>query len=365
MAETGSRRRSANRRQRAERAGVRWLSDGEDWLQERLSGYLARRGWQAAILPYTGFGSPHRLSIVGRVLMRPEVLRERTGRGRTLRTTVLRFLTAEVPCAQVEVSVGGTTCTVTADREGHIAARVGVDNLAPGWHEATYRLLDADAERTGPVLVVDPAAPLGLVSDIDDTVIETGLTRALVAMRNTFLVPLEERLTVPGMAELYAGIRSHAAAEVPVFYLSTGAWNLHGVLTRFLDLHAFPRGPLLLTDWGPTRERLFRSGRAHKKASLRGLLAEHPRTQWVLVGDTGQADPEVYLEIAREAPGRVRAVYLRRLATEWRLRPVMDELAELGVPACAFGSASEAAEHARSIGLLDDAGVEAVRGAER
>ena len=365
MPDEASRPTSPTRRQRAERTGVRWLSDSEDWLQERLSAYLGRRGWQAAVVPYTGFGSPHRLSVVARVLMRPEAIRAPSGRGSTWRTAVMRFLTAEVPLAEVEVTVGTTTHVLTTDREGHIAARVDVPGLAPGWHEITYRLAGGEVRRTGPALVVDPATPLGLVSDIDDTVIETGLTKALVAARNTFLVPLEQRRSVPGVAELYTAIRATAAAEVPVFYLSTGAWNLHGVLVRFLDLHGFPRGPLLLTDWGPTRDRVFRSGRAHKRASLRGLFAEHARTEWVLVGDTGQADPEVYLEIARELPGRVRAVYLRQLATAWRVRDVLDGLAELGVPACAFTRATEAAEHAYEIGLIDDAGLAAVRAADR
>ena len=119
---------------------------------------------------------------------------------------------------------------------------------------------------------------------------------------------------MPGMAVLMERlIRDNPG--IPVVYLSTGAWNVAPTLTRFLGRNLYPHGPLLLTDWGPTHDRWFRSGREHKRENLRRLAREFPGIRWVLIGDDGQHDEEIYGEFAREHPGSVRAVAIRELST--------------------------------------------------
>jgi phosphatidate phosphatase APP1 len=108
-------------------------------------------------------------------------------------------------------------------------------------------------------------------------------------------------------------VRAHPGA--PVIYLSTGAWNVAPTLTRFLSRNLYPAGPLLLTDWGPTHDRWFRSGREHKEHNLRRLADEFPHVRWLLVGDDGQHDEELYARFAAEHPERVAAVAIRRLST--------------------------------------------------
>ncbi len=99
----------------------------------------------------------------------------------------------------------------------------------------------------------------------------------------------------------------------PVVYLSTGAWNVAPTLTRFMRRHLFPAGSFLLTDWGPTHDRWFRSGRDHKELNLRRLAAEFPHVKWLLVGDDGQHDDAIYTGFAIEHPQNVEAVAIRRL----------------------------------------------------
>ena len=84
-------------------------------------------------------------------------------------------------------------------------------------------------------------------------------------------------------------------------------------LNRFLSRHLYPRGTFLLTDWGPTTDRWFRSGQEHKKASLARLAEEFPAVRWLLVGDDGQHDEERYREFADAHPGSVAAVAIRQL----------------------------------------------------
>jgi phosphatidate phosphatase APP1 len=153
----------------------------------------------------------------------------------------------------------------------------------------------------------------GLVSDIDDTVLETSLPRPLLAAYHTFVLPEGARRAVPGMASLYDALLA-ANPGAPTVYVSTGAWNTAPALTRFLASHAFPPGPLLLTDWGPTNTGWFRSGQEHKRGCLESLVEDLPKIRWVLVGDNGQHDPAIYAAFARAHPDRVRAIALRELS---------------------------------------------------
>jgi phosphatidate phosphatase APP1 len=166
------------------------------------------------------------------------------------------------------------------------------------------------------VRAVDPAGTRAVVSDIDDTIVVTWVPRPLLAARNTFFLRERARRAVPGMADL---LRALAGEDGFVVYLSTGAWNFAPHLERFIAENGFPPGPLLLTDWGPTERGWFRSGAAHKRDMLERLRRDHPSARWMLVGDDGQRDPEIYEQFATDHPDAVRAVAIRRLTTAQRV----------------------------------------------
>jgi phosphatidate phosphatase APP1 len=154
------------------------------------------------------------------------------------------------------------------------------------------------------------------VSDIDDTILVTWLPRPLIAAWNTFFLREHARRPVPGMSDL---LRDVAGDDGLVVYLSTGAWNFASHLERFMAEHDFPPGPLLLTDWGPTDTGWFRSGAAHKRDALERLRRDHPGTRWVLVGDDGQRDPQIYADFTGAHPEAVEAVAIRRLTPTQRV----------------------------------------------
>ncbi|MFP5335448.1 MAG: App1 family protein [Actinomycetes bacterium] len=277
-----------------------------------MEGILRRRGWVPHVLAYHGYGAPGWVRVMGRVLLsRPEARRshereDREGAVRGWRS----FTTAPVPEAVVDVTIGDRTTQVRTDRGGYVDTVVECD-LPPGRHEITMGV-EGSEPVSAPVVVVGPEQTRGLVSDIDDTVMVTSLPRPLIAAWNTFVLHEQARHVVPGMAPLYREIVVRHP-DTPVFYLSTGAFNVAPTLARFLERHGYPPGPMLLTDWGPTNTGWFRSGREHKHAALRRLARELPQVQWLLVGDDGQHDPEIYAEFAREAPDRVRGIAIRQL----------------------------------------------------
>lgn len=281
----------------------------EDSVHAVIEPQLRRRGWQTAIVPYTGYGGPGWVRVMARlVLTRLDPLRRR--RSERLRGW-RRFAALPVKNARVVIEAGGRRHEAQADRGGYVDCVVQAD-LPAGW--ATVRLSCADAEPAeARVRVVDPAARVGILSDVDDTVMVTALPRPLLAAWNTFVVDEHARSAVPGMAVLYERLAT-AYPTAPVVYVSTGAWNVAPALTRFLSRHLFPAGPLLLTDWGPTHDRWFRSGPEHKRTTLARLAGEFPDISWLLIGDDGQHDPEIYAEFAANHPDNVAAVVIRHLS---------------------------------------------------
>ncbi|WP_035773077.1 phosphatase domain-containing protein [Arthrobacter sp. Br18] len=286
-----------------------WLS-----LQTRLA---LRRGHVETVIPYTGYGTTSWLRVLARVVLadpRDSEPVPAAGPLKPLKEGMRgwrNFTSASVGGAVVQVEVNGTTHEVTTDRGGVVDARIEV-NLEPGWH--TVRLHSGGSQvADAPMRVVDAHAPFGVVSDIDDTVMVTALPRPFLAAWNSFVLDEHARTPTPGMAVLYERI-TRTAPSAPVLYLSTGAWNVAPTLTRFLSRNLYPAGPKLLTDWGPTRDRWFRSGQDHKRTSLERLAGEFPETKWLLVGDDGQHDEAIYAEFAQRHPANVRAIAIRQLS---------------------------------------------------
>lgn len=280
----------------------------EDAMHGLVERRLRQRGWQPVITAYTGYGSCGWARVMARVVLtRATTAKKRLEKVRGWRS----FTSSPVNNALVTIQIGDRVHETRSDRSGYIDTRVTGD-LQPGW--ATVRLSTEGAEPVeAPVRVVDPAVRFGVVSDIDDTVMVTALPRPLLAAWNTFVLDEHARTAVPGMAVLYERLVT-ANPGMPVFYLSTGAWNVAPTLTRFLSRHLYPAGPLLLTDWGPTPDRWFRSGQEHKRNTLRRLAAEFPDIRWLLIGDDGQHDQEIYSDFATAYPQNVAAVAIRRLS---------------------------------------------------
>ncbi|MBL7254364.1 App1 family protein [Paractinoplanes lichenicola] len=279
----------------------------EDALHEIVERRLRNRGWRPVITAYTGYGAPGWARVMARVVL------TRGTQSRTLEKVRgwRSFTSSPVNNAVVKIQIGDSITETRTDRSGYVDTRVKGD-LEPGW--GSVRLFTEGAAAVeAPIRVLDPETRFGLISDIDDTVMVTALPRPLLAAWNTFVLDEHARMAVPGMAVLYERLIT-ANAGAPVFYLSTGAWNVAPTLTRFLSRHLYPAGPLLLTDWGPTPDRWFRSGQEHKRTTLQRLSREFPNIRWLLIGDDGQHDQEIYSEFAHAHPENVAAVAIRRLS---------------------------------------------------
>jgi phosphatidate phosphatase APP1 len=341
---------SANRTARAK---VLWLARLEyrfhSWRERRARA----RGQKPTVTPFPGYGGEDWVRVVGRVLIVPPVKPVGTGEYASVRGW-RSFVSVPVGYAQVSITVAGVRHEVVADRGG-VVDKVLPAKLDPGWHT-----LEMSVEGGAPietrVFIVGSDVRFGVVSDVDDTVMVTALPRPLLAAWNSFVVDEHARQPVPGMAVLLERIaRDNPGA--PVIYLSTGAWNIAPTLIRFLQRHLFPPGSILLTDWGPTHDRWFRSGKEHKLSNLRRLAAEFPQVRWLLVGDDGQHDDAIYTTFASEHPDSVVGVAIRRLSPAEAVlaggRTVVDDHSAATVPWVTESDGAGLLERLEGVGVLE------------
>jgi phosphatidate phosphatase APP1 len=277
----------------------------ETGLRDVLALWARRRGWTTAALTYPGYGGQGGARVLGRLLLAPP------GTDPQSRKDVpgwRRLLTLEEPAGVIEMTLGSVRRQVRADASGFIDTTVRAD-LSPGRAEALFHV-EGRPPVPATVHVAAPSAARGVVCDIDDTVWITGLRHPLRAAWRTFARTVAQRRPVEGMADLLSRLVADEPGA-PVVYLSNGPWNLAGPIARFLDGHGFPAGALLMTDWGITPRAWFRDGRAHKATSLERLAEDLPGVRWVLVGDDGEHDPEIYSAFARSHPSRIAGIALR------------------------------------------------------
>jgi phosphatidate phosphatase APP1 len=283
------------------------------WREKRAR----KRGYAVTVIPYPGYGSTTWVRVLCRVLLtknpRPGSRAERKMKKRSESVRGWRSFTS-VPVNQVKVTIkiNGFETQVEADRGGVVDIQIPV-KLSAGEH-TVFLQADGSELAHATINVIAPSVKIGLVSDVDDTVMVTALPRPFLAAWNSFVLDEHARVPTPGMAVFLSRVAGMTPG-MPVVYLSTGAWNVAPTLTRFLSRNLYPAGTLLLTDWGPTHDRMFRSGRAHKQTQLNRLAAEFPKIKWILVGDDGQHDESIYAEFCREHPKNVAAIAIRQLST--------------------------------------------------
>jgi phosphatidate phosphatase APP1 len=353
-------------------------------LEGRLDAAMARRADRVGrrdplvIHAYRGYGTNERIRLRGRVVEDEGILAagERDSAWRNVLNTLRRFESDEVPGARVRVQIAGATEELVTDAEGYfdtwIAPRKALhaDQL---WHEASFELLAPRHEglssptAIGRALVPPATAKLGIISDLDDTVVQTGATDPRALLRSVFLANARTRLPFPGVAELYRALQSGAAGgeNNPLFYVSSSPWNLYDVLSEFLALREIPEGPIMLRDWGLSeRELLPTSHGSHKLQAIRGIMDLYPTLPFLLIGDSGQEDPEIYREIVAHYPSRVVAIYIRNVTPgperAARIGALAREVSEARSELLLAADSIEVAAHALDRGWIDSAALERV-----
>jgi phosphatidate phosphatase APP1 len=356
---------------------IQKVAAAEDWLTEqRMSRKLGKETFRGTKLTvHRGYAYGDVVKFVVRTAESARILEESSSMpyADVAKANVRRHWSLALAGVVVRAELQGLTVEGVTDRHGFAALTMKVPDLAPGWHEVTVTTVPQrddiieEVTSTGRVFKPHPKAAFAVISDLDDTVIRSGLTEGLAAMRRTLLGDQHTRQAIPGVSSWYRGMARQGSVdgvEPGFFYVSTGSWSFYEMLVQFLQLRGFPRGPLFLTDWGPTNRYLLRSGALHKKHTIGRLMQAYPTTDFVMVGDTGQGDFDAYTDAARHFPDRVKLIVLLPVGDPERDAEVK-ELAIAargeGVPVHVVDSVAEAATIALELGLCDSMTLEEVR----
>ena len=318
------------------------------------------------IQSYLSYGVPGRVFVMGRVLEDRGVAaaEEDDSLWENFKGAWKRFRSGEVAHAELKLTLAGSPgfgAQIRADDEGHVSQWLDVPDVSPGDDQLlTFDLELTHPERTPPVrgetsvLIPPENARFGVISDIDDTVLQTGATNIRSLARQVLFGNAYTRLPFEGVAAFYEALRTGGN---PLFYVSSSPWNLYDVLVEFMELNDIPLGPVMLRDWGlSATELLPTSHGTHKKEAIRQILETYPQLPFILIGDSGQEDPEIYSEIVHAFPGRILGIYIRDVnddaARRESVQKLAHELQEDGSTLLLTADTGAAAAHAAAQGWI-------------
>ncbi len=306
-----------------------------DTLTDNLSNRLMADG-KVHIHPYNGMGNQERLFLRGRVLLDKEIPKseDQDSYLKNLLNTWQHITSIEIDNTRVGAKIGGLTHVVKTDSEGFF--EIEMDN--PGlpedvlWHDIELELLDRPDDRpetaTGQIMIPPANAEYGVISDIDDTVLQSKATNYLAAATLMFFKNAKTRLPFEGVAELYQSLQKNG--RNPICYVSSSPWNLYELLTDFFDYQDVPAGPLFLTDYGFSADQFIKPSHGdHKLEQIEHILNFYPNLQFILMGDSGQKDPEIYQKAVAHHAQQIKACVIRDVTNARRDQQVAQIAADV------------------------------------
>lgn len=320
------------------------------------------------VLAYLNYGTAQKFYLHGRVLEDKGV----TGAGEqdafwhNLKNAYRRFESDEIAGAKVRAYFRGAECEMVTNEEGFFQTWLELSEPLEDDHDY---LQEVDLELLCPkrksqeqfhfvseIIVPADNASFGIISDMDDTVLQTGAHNTLSMIKKVLFGNARTRLPFEGVAAFYEALNRD---KNPLFYVSSSPWNLYDVLIEFLELNDIPLGPLTLRDWGLTPDELLPTSHGdHKMTAIRQLLDTYPHLPFILIGDSGQEDPEIYAETVHTYPERILCVYIRdvseRAERDKKIQSLGREIEKAGSTLVLAQNTLQAAEHAAGRGWISE-----------
>jgi phosphatidate phosphatase APP1 len=318
------------------------------------------------ILNYRSYGTSDKVVVKGRVIK--EVLIQTTRedtKWKNFQNNLRRFLSTEIANAELEITINEETFAVKTDKEGYFDLSTSLKNHFPllkeDWQNVEVKLVNTPLKKvevqSQSEVLIPQKCNYGIISDIDDTILQTDVT-SLLKIRMLYLTFLKNAFNRNVFKEakaFYNALQKGANGEAknPIFYVSNGPWNLYDFLVDFLKINGLPKGPILLRDFGIPRQRVPRNYQGHKKESIKKIMNTYPDLPFVLIGDSGEKDTDVYLALAKEFPGRVKSIYIRDVESPRRAKRIAQLIKNAsGIDAYFVKDYFQAAKYASEKGYL-------------
>lgn len=229
-----------------------------------------------------------------------------------LRRSLARLKQKELKHAPVRLQLGALQVSGRSDNEGRFQLPLLTGELAPGWHAVEAVPPAAPPAR---LFVPDPANELVLLSDVDDTVLWSEVNHKQRLLQHSLMENSLQRRGFAGTAAFYHQLLQANArpATSTVIYLSASPQQLGPPIRAFLQREQFPEGLLLLKTIARRQGDPWLDQQRYKLRVLHGLLRDLAPQRFILVGDDGEHDPEIYLQLQQRFPERIAAVLIRNV----------------------------------------------------
>lgn len=277
------------------------------------------------IQPYIGYGFKNYVYCYGRVLKKRTFYTsaslsnpQQNNFFYNLINSYKRIESDEIPHCEITFTINGFSNKTITNSEGFYLINeelpFEVTNEKQSVHfsvsDSRYSSLIVSAE--GNVLFTSEKAQYAFVSDIDDTILHTNVLSFLKLKMffNSFFISATKRKIIKDTPTWYQQLHQN---KNPFFYISHSPWNLYDYLLQFLQTHQYPAGTTLLRDFGRKAKDAFQNYDTHKKDETEKLLNRFPHLQFVLIGDGGEKDADIYLELYQKFPQQIKAIFIHRL----------------------------------------------------
>lgn len=306
---------------------------------KRLKLYIKQKlGWLdiPKILPYKGYGNENEFFIQGMViedkgLSKPH---NRQQFWYNMLAMIKRFSSDEIAGVNVKATFENQTQIAETDDQGFFSFHFKLNTQpekrpAKNWYQVHFNLEDEiienqpEVKATGDVQIIPEGNERIVVSDIDDTVMVSHATQTLRKLRLMLFKNALTRNPFTGVSAFYKalakGEEEAATISHPFFYVSSSEWNLYDLLDDFFSFNQLPQGVFLLQRLEHNILKFWKSGggtHQHKYDKIKRLLEFYPNRDFILIGDSGQRDPALYSRLALEFPGRIEAIFIRKIRSK-------------------------------------------------
>ncbi|GAA4965361.1 App1 family protein [Algibacter aquimarinus] len=323
------------------------------------------------IIAFQTYGKSNHLYLRGRAIEDESINLEQRGAFKLLFNAWKRFETDEIKNTELQVKIGEDIFYETkTDHRGYFLLDKKVKDLSrhantEGWVNIEFSYKEVQKKRAiksenrfhGEMLIPSSKVSFGVISDIDDTILHTGLTSLLKwrVLLNTLLTSAGKRLPLEGAPEFYNLLHHGKTGQEsnPIFYVSHSPWNLYRYLKYFLNKNNFPKGPIILRSFPKPFLKKPKGEKPQKQKEIVNLLNTYPELKFILIGDIGEHDPDIYKEVSEAFPNRILAIYLRSVNHRKKMSRVFNLYKDYNkIPVLLVESSEQAIKHARENGFI-------------
>ena len=330
-------------------------------------------GWlgHPVLLPFRGFGNYQEIYMKGRVIEDNGIAQPEVDNSiwKNMLAMFKRYASSGISEVQVSLRFRGIESSTMTNENGFFIFHFKLDGIAAqslkGWEEVELEMQGMYKEKsfiqkaTGEILFCH-GSQFGVISDIDDTILISHATDLRKKLRLMLLKNALTRMPFDGVRGFYRALskgRQDTPFPNPVFYVSSSEWNLYDLLVSFCMHQQIPKGPFLLREVKINFSKLWKSGQGshnHKLDKIRRIIGFYPEMEFILIGDSGQHDAELYHQMAIECQGRVKTIYIRdvRRSRHEEVQQIAYQLKEKGVEMLLVKDTEEAAKHALQKGYI-------------